>query len=55
MLLAARRLRPTARGLLSVARLCTSSKEGPKISDRFRHVDILDADAWKTPIGKELC
>lgn len=53
MLLAARRLRPSARGLASVARLCTSSKEGPKISERFRDVDILDADAWKTPIGKE--
>ena len=53
MLLAVRRLRPSARGLASVARLCTSSREGPKISERFRDVDILDADAWKTPIGKE--
>jgi len=53
MLLAVRRLRPSARVLASVARLCTSSKEGLKISERFRDVDILDADAWKTPIGKE--
>ena len=50
-MLAVRRL--TARRLASVARLCTSSNDRPKSSDRFHDVDILDADAWKTPIGKE--
>ena len=55
LLRAAQRLRPSARGLISAARLCTSSGDRSESSDRFHSKDILDAEAWKTPpISQEL-